>query len=601
MPLKLIGKAVGKGAEKIANTVTADIVHYNFEDLSPSHFEIRNGCKVTLFQDAHCEGDYPAPIVQENGEIDRGYIPQNCYEQIYQAILDAKRFIYITGWSVDTKISLVRRKPIFIEEGSDQSPPAGKMTIGELLKYKATQGVRVLLHVWDEALSVSIGSFSTAGVMCTWDEETKKYFSGTGVECKLSYRTGSTKDNQFLWTHHQKSVIVDAAPYAGSLYNSISEMRACPYMTGHNCTEEVQNMLRNLVLTEADYAKPDKDGNRYAISAFMTGEHNYKKLWDDSNTWCVPHPVSIFRPLPPPGYHILGDIAQRTLDFHPTLLTKIMIVKEPPPVEGQPPILAHPVSYAHVWPVKKPFKSATGKIVFWKPVAPEGYHGLGFITSNSMEPPPLTAMMCVHESALEHAHAVSEEDHTSLWRNKAKVRVSLGGPPMSLWSIIPKGAGLISGTFCVRGGFELPAEPELGNHWCLKTPPLGTDVALKPNETENSDGSLRVSTPSLPPAQEITARRRIIAFVGGLDLTYGRWDTPNHTLFKTLDAEHISDFLHGWGIKPEFGPREPWHDIHGKFEGPIARDVMTNFEQRWRKQAKTHTYHIGSEDRKSVV
>jgi len=28
--------------------------------------------------------------------------------------------------------------------------------------------------------------------------------------------------------------------------------------------------------------------------------------------------------------------------------------------------------------------------------------------------------------------------------------------------------------------------------------------------------------------------RRIIAFVGGLDLTSGRWDTPSHSLFKTL-------------------------------------------------------------------
>ena len=47
------------------------------------------------------------------------------------------------------------------------------MTIGELLKYKASQKVRVLLHVWDEALSVNTPLFSTAGVMCTYDEETR--------------------------------------------------------------------------------------------------------------------------------------------------------------------------------------------------------------------------------------------------------------------------------------------------------------------------------------------------------------------------------------------------------------------------------------------
>ncbi len=32
------------------------------------------------------------------------------------------------------------------------------------------------------------------------------------------------------------------------------------------------------------------------------------------------------------------------------------------------------------------------------------------------------------------------------------------------------------------------------------------------------------------------------------------------------------------------GPREPWHDVHSRVEGPVAFDCLTNFEQRWRKQ-----------------
>lgn len=36
------------------------------------------------------------------------------------------------------------------------------------------------------------------------------------------------------------------------------------------------------------------------------------------------------------------------------------------------------------------------------------------------------------------------------------------------------------------------------------------------------------------------------------------------------------------------GPREPWHDLHCKIEGPAVYDVLTNFEQRWRKSTKTH-------------
>ncbi|WVZ51178.1 hypothetical protein U9M48_002343 [Paspalum notatum var. saurae] len=79
----------------------------------------------------------------------------------------------------------------------------------------------------------------------------------------------------------------------------------------------------------------------------------------------------------------------------------------------------------------------------------------------------------------------------------------------------------------------------------------------------------------------------LVGFVGGLDLCCGRYDTPEHPLFRTLGTVHRDDFF-----QPSFpgasvlkgGPREPWHDIHCRVEGPAARDVLDNFEQRWRKQ-----------------
>lgn len=36
----------------------------------------------------------------------------------------------------------------------------------------------------------------------------------------------------------------------------------------------------------------------------------------------------------------------------------------------------------------------------------------------------------------------------------------------------------------------------------------------------------------------------------------------------------------------KYGPRQPWHDLHCKIEGPAAYDILTNFEQRWRKSVK---------------
>ena len=80
--------------------------------------------------------------------------------------------------------------------------------------------------------------------------------------------------------------------------------------------------------------------------------------------------------------------------------------------------------------------------------------------------------------------------------------------------------------------------------------------------------------------------RRLIAFVGGLDLTGGRWDTPSHELFSTLLNEHLDDFRNSnaKSVPPEQGPRQPWHDIHMRVEGPAAHDIFLNFYERWLKQ-----------------
>ena len=71
----------------------------------------------------------------------------------------------------------------------------------------------------------------------------------------------------------------------------------------------------------------------------------------------------------------------------------------------------------------------------------------------------------------------------------------------------------------------------------------------------------------------------------------GRYDTPNHELYSTLMEEHENDFHNGFLKQPQalVGPRQPWHDIHSKVEGPIAQDVFTNFYERWRKQCRNET------------
>jgi phospholipase D1/2 len=54
--------------------------------------------------------------------------------------------------------------------------------------------------------------------------------------------------------------------------------------------------------------------------------------------------------------------------------------------------------------------------------------------------------------------------------------------------------------------------------------------------------------------------------------------------------------------KPEGGgPREPWHDWHCKIEGHAAYDVLTNFEQRWRKATRRHDDELINIDRQDGI
>ncbi|KAJ7600958.1 phospholipase D [Mycena floridula] len=92
-----------------------------------------------------------------------------------------------------------------------------------------------------------------------------------------------------------------------------------------------------------------------------------------------------------------------------------------------------------------------------------------------------------------------------------------------------------------------------------------------------------------------------IAFMGGLDACFGRWDTPRHILVDDIDESsaqseiwpgkdysnpRISDF-HTLN-KPEEDmydrskvPRMPWHDVSMQVVGQPARDLARHFVQRW--------------------
>lgn len=101
-----------------------------------------------------------------------------------------------------------------------------------------------------------------------------------------------------------------------------------------------------------------------------------------------------------------------------------------------------------------------------------------------------------------------------------------------------------------------------------------------------------------------------IAFMGGLDLCFGRWDTPGHVLIDDEPGEPIwpgKDYSNSRVLdfkeldKPfedQFDrnkvPRQPWHDIGVQLIGQPARDLCRHFIQRWNQllRTKNHTVHM---------
>ncbi|GFP95398.1 phospholipase d delta [Phtheirospermum japonicum] len=110
-----------------------------------SYFPLRRGGDVTLYQDAHVGVEGTLPVVDLDGG--RTFRNEQCWKDMCSAIVEAKIPIYITGWSVYYMTKLVREPTRPVPGGMDS-------TLGDLLKWKADEGVRVILLVWDNSTSV---------------------------------------------------------------------------------------------------------------------------------------------------------------------------------------------------------------------------------------------------------------------------------------------------------------------------------------------------------------------------------------------------------------------------------------------------------------
>ena len=87
-----------------------------------------------------------------------------------------------------------------------------------------------------------------------------------------------------------------------------------------------------------------------------------------------------------------------------------------------------------------------------------------------------------------------------------------------------------------------------------------------------------------------------VGFMGGLDICYGRWDTPEHSIINKDDkwngADYTNERIRGFApgttknfmespMKRETEPRMPWHDIGLQLRGDSVIDLLRHFIQYW--------------------
>ena len=91
----------------------------------------------------------------------------------------------------------------------------------------------------------------------------------------------------------------------------------------------------------------------------------------------------------------------------------------------------------------------------------------------------------------------------------------------------------------------------------------------------------------------------MIAYVGGLDLCWGRWDIHEHPIvepnnsdeiYKWPGIEYSNSRINDFDKVKEYlkenvdrnkMPRMPWHDVHCRLIGPVVYDIARHFVQRW--------------------
>lgn len=163
-------------------------------------------------------------------------------------------------------------------------------------------------------------------------------------------------------------------------------------------------------------------------------------IYDDTGSGALA-PVSIWRPIAPAGYGLLGDVAVAGYAM-PTAPALAVI--------DDPVALRPPLGFELVW--QDTLSGGDNDVSLWNPIPPLGYVCLGAVAVAGYTPPRIAQLRCVHAQLVQRglsAHTWDDAGSGALWDG-------------AVWSCIAGGAddpgatGLATGAFIARRHGEDP-------------------------------------------------------------------------------------------------------------------------------------------------
>ncbi|KAL4443584.1 hypothetical protein ABPG75_011321 [Micractinium tetrahymenae] len=141
--------------------------------------------------------------------------------------------------------------------------------------------------------------------------------------------------------------------------------------------------------------------------------------------------VSIWRPMPPPGYVALGDCLVRGYDPPPCA----SVVQDTGAEEGfghtqGMPLVKAPRGFEPAW--EDGSSLADSRLVLWRPVPYPGYVSMGCVATLGTVPPPRSCIKCLRQDAATRA----SPDRTPTWVLRHDKNTD--PPPLSAWAVDEK-------------------------------------------------------------------------------------------------------------------------------------------------------------------